>query len=80
MCEVLQQKIDVVAGDIFLTIFEKAASGNSVTIRNGESRIGHFSIHCKLLLKHGECCLYGACNLPHGTFSQQSQVYASRRR
>ena len=30
MCEVLQQRIESVAGDIFLTIFEKASSGNSV--------------------------------------------------
>ena len=36
MCMVLGQKIESIAGDIFLSIFEKAAAGNQVT---GFSRV-----------------------------------------
>lgn len=36
MCEVLGQKIESIAGDIFISIFEKAAAGNQVL---GSSRV-----------------------------------------
>ena len=35
MCEVLGQKIESTAGDIFLSIFEKAAAGNQVFFLSG---------------------------------------------